>query len=137
LRKVKVAVIGGTSLEALLTGEEQIRVGTPYGLAPPISVGNVDGKSVVFLPRHGLHHSVPPHVVDYRTNVYALYKLGVKRIIATNAVGAINRRFKVGVLLYLMISLISLSFDNLPTTVIPQLLILTFLSHTVLKYALY
>jgi len=96
LRKVKVAVIGGTSLEALLTGEEQIRVGTPYGLAPPISVGNVDGKSVVFLPRHGLHHSVPPHVVDYRTNVYALYKLGVKRIIATNAVGAINRRFKVG-----------------------------------------
>jgi 5'-methylthioadenosine phosphorylase len=96
LRKVKVAIIGGTGLEALLTGEEQIRVGTPYGLAPPISVGNVDGKSVAFLPRHGLHHSVPPHTVDYRTNVYALYKLGVKQIIATNAVGAINRHFKVG-----------------------------------------
>jgi len=96
LRKVEVAVIGGTGLEALLTGEEQIRVGTPYGLAPPISVGNVDGKAVAFLLRHGLHHSVPPHMVDYRTNVYALYKLGVKRIIATNAVGAINRRFKVG-----------------------------------------
>jgi 5'-methylthioadenosine phosphorylase len=96
LRKVEVAVIGGTGLEALLTGEEQIRVGTPYGLAPPISVGNVDGKSVAFLPRHGLHHSVPPHRVNYRANVYALYKLGVKRIVATNAVGAINRRFKVG-----------------------------------------
>ena len=96
LRKVEVAVIGGTGLEALLTGEEQIRVGTPYGLAPPILIGNVDGKSAAFLPRHGLHHSVPPHKVNYRTNLYALYKLGVKRIIATNAVGAINRRFKVG-----------------------------------------
>jgi len=96
LRKVEVAVIGGTGLEALLAGEEQIRVGTPYGLAPPISIGNVNGKAVAFLPRHGLRHSVPPHKVNYRANVYALYKLGVKRIIATNAVGAINRRFKVG-----------------------------------------
>jgi 5'-methylthioadenosine phosphorylase len=96
LRKVEVAVIGGTGLEALLTGEEQIRVGTPYGLAPPISVGNVDDKSVAFLPRHGLHHSIPPHKVNYLANVYALHKLGVRRIIATNAVGAINRRFRVG-----------------------------------------
>ena len=96
MRKVEVAVIGGTGLEALLPGKEEIRVGTPYGLAPPISVGNVNGKAVAFLPRHGFHHSVPPHKVDYHTNVYALYKLGVKRIIATNAVGAINRRFKVG-----------------------------------------
>jgi 5'-methylthioadenosine phosphorylase len=96
LRKVEVAVIGGTGLEALLTREKQIRVGTPYGLAPSISVGGVDGKSVAFLPRHGLHHSIPPHRVNYRANVYALHKLGAKRIIATNAVGAINRRFEVG-----------------------------------------
>lgn len=96
MRKVEVAVIGGTGLEALLSGEEQTRVGTPYGLAPPILIGNVDDKSVAFLPRHSLHHSVPPHKVTYRANVYALHKLGVKRIIATNAVGAINRRLKVG-----------------------------------------
>jgi len=96
LGKVEVAVIGGTGLEALLTSEKQIRIGTPYGLAPPISVGNIDGKSVAFLPRHGVRHSVPPHRVNYRANIYALYKLGVKRIIATNAVGAINRRLKVG-----------------------------------------
>ncbi len=96
MRKAEVAVIGGTGLEALLTGEEQIKVGTPYGLAPPISVGSVNGKTVAFLPRHGLHHSVPPHKVNYRANIYALYRLGVKRIIATNAVGAVNRRFKVG-----------------------------------------
>lgn len=96
MRKAEVGVIGGTGLEALLTGEKQIRVGSPYGLAPPVSVGNVEGISVAFLPRHGLDHSVPPHKVNYRANVYALYKLGVKRIIATNAVGAINRRLKVG-----------------------------------------
>lgn len=96
MRKIEVAVIGGTGLEALLTGGERIRVGTPYGLAPPISVGKVEGKPVAFLPRHSLRHSVPPHKVNYRANLYALYKLGVKRIIATNAVGAINRRLKVG-----------------------------------------
>jgi len=96
LRKAEVAVIGGTGLEALLASGEQIRVGTPYGLAPPISIGNVNGKTVAFLPRHGMHHSVPPHRINYRANIYALHKLGVKRIIATNAVGAINRRLKVG-----------------------------------------
>ncbi|MCW3976778.1 MAG: S-methyl-5'-thioadenosine phosphorylase [Candidatus Bathyarchaeota archaeon] len=96
MRKVEVALIGGSGLENLLKGEEQIRVGTPYGLAPLISVGNVDGKSVAFLPRHGLHHSVPPHKVNYHANVYAFHKLGAERVIATNAVGAINRRFKVG-----------------------------------------
>jgi 5'-methylthioadenosine phosphorylase len=96
LRKVETAVIGGTGLESLLTSGKQIRVGTPHGLAPPISVGEVDGKSVAFLPRHGLHHLVPPHKVNYHANVYALYKLGAKRIIATNAVGAVNRRLEVG-----------------------------------------
>ncbi len=96
MRKVEAAVIGGTGLEASLTGGKQIRIGTPYGLAPPILVGDVHGNAVAFLPRHGLHHSVPPHNVNYRANVYALYRLGVKRIIATNAVGAINRRFRVG-----------------------------------------
>jgi len=96
LRKAEIAVIGGTGLENLLTSKEQVRIGTPYGLAPPITIGNINGKMVAFLPRHGLRHSVPPHRVNYRANIYALYKLGVKRIIATNAVGAINRRLKIG-----------------------------------------
>ena len=89
-RKVKVAIIGGTGLEVLLRNTEQIRAGTPYGLPPPISVGEVKGKPVAFLPRHGVHHSLPPHRVNYRANIYALRGIGVKRIVATNAVGAIN-----------------------------------------------
>ncbi|PMB75242.1 MAG: S-methyl-5'-thioinosine phosphorylase, partial [Candidatus Bathyarchaeota archaeon] len=75
-------------------GAEQIRLGTPYGIAPPITVGKIDDKEVVFLPRHGPNHSLPPHRINYRANVYALYELNVKRIIAVNAVGAINSNFK-------------------------------------------
>jgi len=91
-----VAVIGGSGLEALLKDMEQIQVGTPYGLPPPISIGEVSGKSVAFLPRHGVHHSIPPHKVNYQANVYALFEMGVERIVATNAVGAINLDFKPG-----------------------------------------
>ena len=96
LRRVEVAVIGGTGLEALLENAEKIRLGTPYGLPPPISIGQVEGKSVAFLPRHGIHHSLPPHKVNYRANIHALHDIGVKRIIATNAVGAINLDFEPG-----------------------------------------
>lgn len=91
-----MAVVGGTGLEDFLKGAEQVRVGTPYGLPPPISIGQIGERSVAFLPRHGSHHSVPPHRVNYRANIYALHRMGVERIIATNAVGAINTDFKPG-----------------------------------------
>jgi 5'-methylthioadenosine phosphorylase len=96
LEKAKIAVIGGTGFEKMFKGAEQIRLGTPYGIAPPISVGRVDDKEVVFLPRHGPDHSIPPHKINYRANVYALYELNVQRIIAVNAVGAINSNYKPG-----------------------------------------
>lgn len=95
-RKIDVAIIAGTGFESLLRDSEQVRIGTPYGLPPPISIGEIDGIYVAFLPRHGVEHSVPPHKVNYRANVYALYTIGAKRIITTNAVGAINPSFKPG-----------------------------------------
>jgi len=94
LEKVKVAVIGGTGYEKLFKDARQLRLGTPYGIAPSLSISKMDNKEVVFLPRHGPNHSVPPHRINYRANVYALYEMGVERIIAINAVGAINRDFK-------------------------------------------
>jgi len=94
LRKAEIAVIGGTGQEKLLDFSEQIINGTPYGLAPPIFLGAIDGKTVAFMPRHGVHHGVPPHKVNYRANIYALHCIGVKRILATNAAGAINRDIK-------------------------------------------
>jgi len=94
--KVEIAVIGGSGLESLFRSSEKMRVGTPYGLPPPIFLGVIGGKPCAFLPRHGFKHSLPPHKINYRANIYALYKLGVRRILATNAVGAINQSFKPG-----------------------------------------
>jgi len=94
--KASVAVIGGSGLEDLLEKAVRFRFGTPYGLPSPISLGEVNGKAVAFLPRHGPSHTIPPHQVNYRANLFALHQLGVERIFATNAVGGINRRLKPG-----------------------------------------
>lgn len=95
-RQIDTAIIGGTGLESLLENLRQIRIGTPYGFASSLQAGEIDGKEVAFLQRHGAEHCIPPHKVNYRANIYALRQIGVKRIIATNAVGAINTDFKPG-----------------------------------------
>jgi 5'-methylthioadenosine phosphorylase len=96
LKMTRIAIIGGSGLEGLLQGTRQLRVGTPYGPAPLISVGLVGKEEVAFLPRHGPKHDVPPHKVNYRANLSALKQLGVERIIATNAVGGINSSYNPG-----------------------------------------
>ena len=96
MEKAKIAIVGGTGFEKLFINARQIRLGTPYGIPPPLFMGKVDGRNVVFLPRHGPEHSVPPHKVNYKANIYALHKMGVERVMAINAVGAINISFKPG-----------------------------------------
>ncbi|MEM2281487.1 MAG: S-methyl-5'-thioadenosine phosphorylase [Candidatus Bathyarchaeia archaeon] len=96
MKRAKVAIVGGTGFERLFTSPEEIIVGTPYGIPPPLSIGEISGKGAVFLPRHGPEHTAPPHKVNYRANIYALHQLGVERIVAVNAVGAINMDFKPG-----------------------------------------
>ncbi|MBC7131359.1 S-methyl-5'-thioadenosine phosphorylase [Candidatus Bathyarchaeota archaeon] len=93
---MKVAIIGGSGFEKLFTDADEIWIGTPYGIPPPLLIGKISDRDVAFLPRHGRDHSTPPHRVNYRANIYALHQLGVERIIAINAVGAINRNFKPG-----------------------------------------
>ena len=92
----RIAVIGGSGLERLLQGTRQVRIGTPYGPAPLISVGIICEQEIAFLPRHGPKHDLPPHRVNYRANLSALKRLGVERIIATNAVGSINSEYEPG-----------------------------------------
>ncbi len=92
----RIAIIGGSGLEGLLQGSRLLRVGTPFGPAPVISVGSVGKEEAAFLPRHGPRHDLPPHKVNYRANLYALKQLGVERIIATNAVGTINSSYNPG-----------------------------------------
>ncbi|MBS7605764.1 MAG: S-methyl-5'-thioadenosine phosphorylase [Candidatus Bathyarchaeia archaeon] len=96
VKGVSIAVIGGTGLEEIFNTSEITNIGTPYGISYAISICKIQNKEVAFLPRHGRRHDNPPHRVNYRANIYALYKLGVERIIATNAVGAINPKFKPG-----------------------------------------
>jgi len=96
LSKVSIAIVGGSGLEDLLEEVTCVRVGTPYGLPPPIFIGTIAGNTVAFLPRHGLSHNVPPHRISYRANIFALHTLGVERVFATNAVGGINECLKPG-----------------------------------------
>lgn len=96
MKKARIGLIGGTGFSELMENGTKIRVGTPYGPAPTITVGVVGGKSVAFLPRHGEKHTQPPHKINYRANIWALQALGVERIFATNAVGAINIKYSTG-----------------------------------------
>jgi 5'-methylthioadenosine phosphorylase len=92
----RIAIIGGSGLEGLLQGSHVVRIGTPYGPAPPITIGKARTEEIAFLPRHGIKHDLPPHKVNYRGNLYALKHLGIERIIATNAVGSINPEYSPG-----------------------------------------
>lgn len=96
LSKASIAIISGSGLEGLQRNAEIARVGTPYGLPSPISVGEIEGKKVAFMLRHGSNHAIPPHRVNYRANIFALHLLGVERVFATNAVGGINKHLKPG-----------------------------------------
>jgi len=83
-------------MEELLREGRELRIGTPFGPSPKITLGKMDSLNVAFLPRHGEEHDLPPHRVNYRANMWSLNKLGVTRIIATNAVGAVNKEYKPG-----------------------------------------
>lgn len=96
LEKINAAIIGGTGFEKFFKDAQQTSIETPYGTVPTLYLGKVDDENVALLPRHGSDHSIPPHGINYRANIFALHKIGVERILATNAVGAINRDFELG-----------------------------------------
>ncbi|MHA1304395.1 MAG: S-methyl-5'-thioadenosine phosphorylase [Candidatus Heimdallarchaeaceae archaeon] len=90
------AVIGGSGFYDLFEEATEINVKTPYGKVRNITKVELDDKVIFFLPRHGPKHSVPPHLINYRANIYALHRLNVDEIIATNAVGSIKEEIKPG-----------------------------------------
>jgi 5'-deoxy-5'-methylthioadenosine phosphorylase len=90
---VSTAIIGGTGLDRLdlLTGSYRETVTTPYGEpAAPLIYGDLNGQTVIFLARHGERHTLAPHQINYRANVWALKQAGIERIIAVAAVGGID-----------------------------------------------
>ncbi|MFQ5938067.1 MAG: S-methyl-5'-thioinosine phosphorylase, partial [Acidiferrobacterales bacterium] len=94
----QTAIIGGSGLtdpQYLEVSRREV-VGTPYGdPSAPLLYGNLNGHEVVFLPRHGAGHSIPPHEINYRANVWALQRAGAANVIAINAVGAIKHGLEV------------------------------------------
>ncbi len=95
----KIAVIGGSGLYKIegLTDIKEVNLDTPFGKpSDAITIGNLEGMNVAFLPRHGRKHTITPTEVPYRANIYALKSLGVERIIAVNAVGSFKKELKPG-----------------------------------------
>lgn len=93
----QIAIIGGTGVydPNILKNISEKCVSTPYGDVT-FKSGEYAGKSVAFIPRHGSKHSIPPHLINYRANIWAMKKIGVTHIIATTAVGSLNLEMKPG-----------------------------------------
>jgi 5'-methylthioinosine phosphorylase len=99
----KLAIIGGTGLTTLKNLEILNRevVHTPYGEpSGPLTHGELCGQQVVFLARHGYGHTIPPHKVNYRANIWALQQAGASEVIAVNAVGGITPGMRPGRLVF-------------------------------------
>jgi 5'-methylthioadenosine phosphorylase len=94
-----LGIIGGTGL-AQLENLNVIRrkiARTPYGEASqPLVFGELAGREVVFLARHGGGHTIPPHAVNYRANIWALHSVGVKSLLAIATVGGISSNLSAG-----------------------------------------
>lgn len=88
----EIGIIGGSGVYSLdlLENQERKIISTPYGESPEILTGKLKEREVAFMPRHGQEHSTPPHKINFRANLWGLKELGVKRIIATTAVGSLN-----------------------------------------------
>ena len=95
--RAEIGVIGGSGFYEFLHGAGEVRVDTPYGEpSDPIVVGEVAGRTVAFVPRHGRDHRYPPHRIPYRANLWALRSLGVRQILAPTAVGSLNPEYGPG-----------------------------------------
>ncbi len=92
-----IAVIGGSGFYEFFTDATEVAVETPFGppSEPPL-VGQVAGRDVAFIPRHGRKHRLPPHRVNYRANLWALRSIGVRQVIAPCAVGGLIATLRPG-----------------------------------------
>ncbi|MGI5891391.1 MAG: S-methyl-5'-thioadenosine phosphorylase [Bacillota bacterium] len=99
---MSLGIISGTGLYefALMSSVQEDVMETPYGQATVYQT-DYAGQPVVFLPRHGKRHSVPPHLINYRANIYALVVLGVKEVISLCCVGSLAREMSPGSLVLL------------------------------------
>jgi 5'-methylthioadenosine phosphorylase len=92
-----IGVFGGSGFYSFLNNIEEIEIDTPYGKpSDKFSLANYEGKKIAFLPRHGKTHNLPPHMIPYKANIYAMKQLGVKVILAPTASGSLQADIKPG-----------------------------------------
>ncbi len=97
--KAEIGIIGGSGLydPEIVRNAKEFKIYTPYGRpSDNIIVGEVEGRRVAFLPRHGRGHKIPPHRINYRANIWALKSIGVRWVIAVSAVGSLREDYRPG-----------------------------------------
>jgi 5'-methylthioadenosine phosphorylase len=97
MAEAEIGIFGGSGFYEFLPDVDEVEVATPFGepSARPV-IGEVGGKRVAFIPRHGRHHEFPPAQVPYRANVWAMKELGVRRMIGPCASGALSTDLALG-----------------------------------------
>lgn len=98
-KDVEIGIFGGTGIydSGLLENVQEIDIDTPYGKpSDTITVGVFNGRKIAFLPRHGKKHTIPPHMINFKANIWAFKELGVTRIIAPSAVGSLKEELEPG-----------------------------------------
>ncbi|MGH3275444.1 MAG: S-methyl-5'-thioadenosine phosphorylase [Streptosporangiaceae bacterium] len=94
-----IGVIGGTGFYEFLDDAREVTVQTPFGEpSDPLVIGEVAGRRVAFIPRHGRDHRFPPHTIPYRANLWALRSAGVRQVLAPSAVGSLSASLGPGTL---------------------------------------
>jgi 5'-methylthioadenosine phosphorylase len=96
-QSVEIGLIGGTGSDIPLNNPKEIKIYTPFGSpSSTITIGDFQGKKVAFIPRHGKNHTIPPHKINFRANIWALKELGVKFLISPSAVGSLKKEHNKG-----------------------------------------
>jgi len=98
-KDVEIGIIGGTGIydSDLLKNTQEVNIDTPYGKpSDTITVGIFKGRKIAFLPRHGKKHTIPPHLINFKANIWAFKELGITRIIAPSAVGSLKEELEPG-----------------------------------------
>jgi len=97
MAEAEIGVFGGSGFYSLMDDVKEMEVSTPYGKpSDKVALGEIAGRKVAFIPRHGKTHEYPPHKIPYKANLWAMKQLGVTRIIAPAAVGSLQARVKPG-----------------------------------------
>jgi len=98
-KDVEIGIFGGTGIydSGILENAQEVTIDTPFGKpSDSITVGIFKGRKIAFLPRHGKKHAIPPHLINYKANIWAFKELGITRIIAPSAVGSLKEVIEPG-----------------------------------------